>query len=101
MNISITARKFKAHDTLKDFINGEVSSLGKFNDSIFNADVILSFQNTHPSIKSAEIVLQVPGQTLTAKEESDDFMKSISAAVIKLSRQLEKLKTKKNIRIKE
>lgn len=101
MNISITARKFKAHDTLKDFVNAEVSSLGKFNDSILDADVILSFQNTHPSIKCAEIVLQVPGQTLTAKEESDDFMKSISASVVKLSRQLDKLKTKRNIRIKE
>ena len=101
MNITITARKFKARETLKDFITGEVSSLEKFNDSILDADVILSFQNTHPSIKYAEIVLQVPGQTLTATEESDDFMKSVSAAVEKLSRQLEKLKTKKNVRIKE
>ncbi|MHB8580947.1 MAG: ribosome hibernation-promoting factor, HPF/YfiA family [Ignavibacteriaceae bacterium] len=101
MNISITARKFKARETLKDYINGEVSSLEKFNDSILDADVILSFQNTHPSMKLAEIVLQVPGQTLTATEESDDFMKSVSAAVEKLSRQLEKLKTKRNVRIKE
>ena len=51
MNISITARKFKAHETLKDFINNEVSSLKKYNDDILNADVILSYQNPKDSIK--------------------------------------------------
>jgi putative sigma-54 modulation protein len=95
MNISITARKFKAHSTLKEYIQDEVKSLNKFNDDILNADVILSYQNMKESLKNAEIVLQVPGQTLTATEESDDFTKSVSAAVAKLSRQLKKLKTKR------
>ncbi len=100
MNVKITARKFKAHSTLKDFINSEVSSLEKFSDDILDLDVILSFQNTKDSIKSAEIVLKVPGQVLTATENSDDFKKSVSAAVEKLSRQLKKLKTKKIVRVK-
>jgi putative sigma-54 modulation protein len=95
MNISITARKFKAHNTLKDFINGELSSLLKYNDRILNADVILSYQNVKDSIKTAEIILQVPGQVLNATESSDDFKKSISNAVDKLSRQLTKIKTKR------
>ena len=46
MNITITARRFKAHDTLKDFIKDEVSSLSKYSDDIINAEVILSFQNS-------------------------------------------------------
>lgn len=95
MNITITARKFKAHDTLKDYINSEVSSLEKFYDDILDANVILSFQNNKDSIKIAEIVLQVPGQTLTAIEETDDFKKSVNYASEKLSRQLKKLKTKR------
>ncbi len=95
MNISITARKFKAHDTLKDFINDEVSSLSRFNDDIMNADVILSYRNSKDSTKTAEIVIQVPGQTLNAAEESDDFKKSVTASVEKLGRQLKKLKTKR------
>ncbi len=94
MNISITARKFKAHDTLKGFINSEVTSLNKFYDDIKNADVVLSYQNVKESIKIAEIVLQVPGQTLTAVEETDDFQKSVSAACGKLERQLKKIKSK-------
>ena len=95
MNISITARKFRAHSTLKEYIQDEVKSLSKFNDDILSADVILSYQNMKDSVKNAEIVLQVPGQTLTATEESDDFTKSVGAAVAKLSRQLVKLKTKR------
>jgi putative sigma-54 modulation protein len=95
MNISITARKFKAHDTLKEFINGEVSSLEKYIDNILNVDVILSYMNSKDSLKTAEIIVQVPGQTLTAEENSDDFKKSVTSSVEKLSRQLQKLKSKK------
>ncbi len=100
MNINITARKFKAHDTLKDFINSEVNSLSKFHDDILDVDVILSFLNANNSVKSAEIILKVPGQTLTAKESSDDFKKSVGAAAEKLTSQLRKLKTKRIVRIK-
>lgn len=100
MNISITSRKFKARDVLKEFINNEVKSLEKYNDRILSADVILSYQNSHDSIKIAEIIIQVPGQTLAATENSDDYKKAVSAAVEKLSRQLTKLKTKKTSRIR-
>ena len=100
MNITITARKFKAHDTLKEFINGEVSSLEKFNDEILDVDVILSYQSSKDNIKTAEIILQVPGHSLTATETTDDFKKSVNLATEKIARQLEKLKTKKTARVK-
>ncbi|TDJ54104.1 MAG: ribosome-associated translation inhibitor RaiA [Ignavibacteria bacterium] len=95
MNISITARKFKLHDSLKDFINEEISSLQKYNDNILHADIILSYQNVKDSVKKSEIVLHVPGQTFNAAEDSDDFKKSVSSSVDKLSRQLKKLKSKR------
>ena len=100
MNIIITSRKFKARDILKDFITEEVKSLEKYNDRILSADVILSYQNSRDSIKIAEIIVQVPGQTLTATEESDEYKKAVSLAVEKLSRQLTKLKSKKTARIR-
>lgn len=53
MNIQITARKFKAHDTLKEFIKDEVTSLERFNDEIIDADVILSYLNNQNSIKKS------------------------------------------------
>jgi putative sigma-54 modulation protein len=100
MNITITARKFKAHSTLKEFITSEINSLEKFNDDILDVNVILSYHNNKLSVKTAEVIVQVPGQTLTATESTDDFKKSINAVVEKLSRQLEKLKTKRTARVK-
>jgi putative sigma-54 modulation protein len=100
MNIKITSRKFKARDSLKDLIHSEIDTLQKFNDQIMNAEVILSYQNVKDSIKSAEIILQVPGQTLRAIDDSDDYGKSISGAVEKIARQLRKLKTKKLARVR-
>jgi putative sigma-54 modulation protein len=95
MKINITARKFKAHDTLKEFITSEIERLERFNGEIMSADVILSFQNNKDSIKEVEVLVHIPGQTVTATETSDDFKKSISFAVEKILKQLEKIKTKK------
>jgi putative sigma-54 modulation protein len=95
MNVNITARKFKAHDSLKEHVIDEVYSLEKFNDDIISADVKLSFRNNRESVKKAEIVLHVPGQILQAAEESDDFAKSVSVSARKLEAQLKKLKTKR------
>jgi len=100
MNITITARKFKARETLKDHIKDEVKSLSKFNDDILSADVILSFQNSYDSLKKAEITVHIPGQTLVAAEESDEFSKSVTLVTNKLSRQLKTLKSKRISRVK-
>ena len=100
MNISITARKFKARETLKDFVKDEVKSLLKINDDIISADVILSYQNSHESIKKSEITIRIPGQTFVATEESDEFTKSVTLAVEKLLRQLKTLKSKRKSRAK-
>ncbi|MGB5288027.1 MAG: ribosome-associated translation inhibitor RaiA [Ignavibacteriaceae bacterium] len=100
MNITITARKFKARETLKDFVKDEVKSLLKINDDIISADVILSYQNSHESIKKSEITIHIPGQTFVATEESDEFTKSVTVAVEKLLRQLKTLKSKRKSRSK-
>ena len=94
MNIKITARKFKAHQTLKDFISDEVSSLQKYYDNIMNVEVILSYIRPNNSVKNAEIILHIPGQTLKAKQESDDFNKSVASSVNKLKTQLKKFRSK-------
>lgn len=100
MNISITARRFKAHETLKNFIRDELSSLNKYSEDILNAEVVLSYVNNKDSIKTAEINLTIPGHKISAKEDSDDFKKSVSAASEKISRQLKKIKTKRTVRVR-
>jgi putative sigma-54 modulation protein len=95
MNIQITARKFKAHDTLKDYIKDEISSLEKFNDDIISADVILSYQNNSNSIKKVEVVLNIPGQTLNAADQTEDYKTAVNSVTEKLRRQLETIKSKR------
>lgn len=100
MNINITARKFKARESLKTFISDEVSSLLKYNDDILDADVILSYLNAKDGVKGAEIILRIPGQSLNATDYTDDFKKSVSSTVEKLVSQLKKIKSKRATRIK-
>lgn len=95
MNIQITARKFKAHDTLKEYIKDELSLLEKFNDDIISADVILSYQNNSNSIKKVEVVLNIPGQTLNAADQTEDFKTATVSVTEKLRRQLETIKSKR------
>jgi len=101
MNIQITSRKFRAKDSLKDFIRDEIKSLSKFYDDILDVNVVLSFTHTKDSIKTAELVLQVPGKTITVEESSEEFEKSINTAIEKIKIQLKKLKTKRIAKKKE
>ncbi|OGV25552.1 MAG: ribosomal subunit interface protein [Ignavibacteria bacterium RIFOXYA2_FULL_37_17] len=100
MNIRITSRKFKAKDSLKNFIRDEVKSLERFNDQILDVKVILSFTHLKDSIKTSEINLRIPGKTITVSTESDEFEKSIPIAIEKIRKQLRKIKTKRLTRPK-
>lgn len=95
MNVTITARKFKAHDSLKQYVKDELSILKKYNDEILSADVKLSFQNPTNSIKIADITVSIPGQIINATDQSDDFKKSVTASVEKLVKQLKTIKSKR------
>jgi putative sigma-54 modulation protein len=94
MDIHFTARKFRAHKDIRDHAIEEVRKLDKYYDGIVRGNVILSYERSVASIKTAEINLHVFGMVLSAREQSDDFHKSIGLAVGKLERQLTKYKTK-------
>ncbi len=98
MNINITARKFKAKDSLKQFITDEVISLEKYYDGILDVDVILSYIHEKDSIKTAEIIAKIPGKIVNVSEDSDDFPKSINLGIDKLKRVLKKEKQKRTER---
>ena len=100
MNIKITSRKFKAKDSLKSFIKSEINSLKKFNDNIMDANVVLSYTHLKDSIKSVEMVIQIPGKVITVTDSSDEFEKSVNSAITKVIRQLDKVKTKRIARKK-
>jgi len=100
MNIQITSRKFKAKDSLKDFIKDEVKALEKFNDDILDVNVVLSFTHPKDSIKIAEVIVKLPGKSITIENSSDTFEKSVCSAIEKIKTQLKKIKTKRIVRPK-
>lgn len=94
IKVNITARHFKAHETLLEYVKAEIHSLDKYNEEILHADVILSFEKAVNSIKNCEIILKLKDRILTSKESSDDFTKSIDKAVDKIESQILKYKDK-------
>ena len=59
MNFTLTARHFKAHDTLKEFAESEIEKITKFYDGIIKSEVILSFEKPTNSIKNAEVIVKI------------------------------------------
>ncbi len=94
MDVNFTARKFKVHADIKDYAFEEVRKLEKFFDGITKADIILSYERGLNSVKTAEVNLHVHAHMLSAKEKSNDFVKSLDAAMDKASVQLKKYKSR-------
>lgn len=94
MNVHITARHFKAHETLRSYAFEAINKLEQHFDGIISADMVLSFEKSKKSVKTAELLVKVQGSVLKALEATDDFPKSIDAAVIKMERQLQRHKAK-------
>ncbi len=94
MEITFTARHFKAQDALREYALDAVKKLEKYYDGIVRSDVILSFEGTNNNLKTAEVHLSVYGTLLKAVQKSDDYHKSIDVAIAKLERQLVKYKGK-------
>jgi putative sigma-54 modulation protein len=95
MKIHTEAVQFKADQKLHDYIAKKMEKLTTYFDRIINVEVKLRLENSgQVKDKVAEIQLQVPGQTLFAKETNKTFEQSIDGAVDNLRRQLTKYKDK-------
>ncbi|MBZ0265055.1 ribosome-associated translation inhibitor RaiA [bacterium] len=91
MNITIDARHFQATDSLKSYIEKEVSRLLKYFDRIIDTQVIIEVRGSE---KLATITVNVPNQRLVASEAAPKYEIAIESAVDKLVSQLLKYKQK-------
>jgi putative sigma-54 modulation protein len=94
MQINVTSRHFKAHESLVEYAEAEASKLERFYDGITKCEVILKFEKPRQSDKIAEAIVSVYGAKLTGIAHSDDFFKSIDAALEKIIVQVKKYKEK-------
>lgn len=94
MDMHITARHFRAHETLRTYAFDAINKLEKYHDGIISAKLILSYEKSLNSIKAAELIIKVQGAVLKSLEKSHEYTKSIDAAVEKIERQLQKYKSR-------
>ena len=94
METKFTARHFKPHDGLREYALDAMEKLERYYDGIVRSEITLSFERARNSVKIAEVHVTVYGTMLKAVEKTDEYHKSIDAAVMKLHRQLERYKDK-------
>jgi ribosomal subunit interface protein len=95
MEFILTARHFKAHDSIKEFAQKQTEKIRKYYDGILKTEIILSYEKPLKSVKIAEVIATAtPHHIFTAREHSEDFNVSIEAAVNKVIAQIKKYKDK-------
>ncbi len=91
MQVTFTARHFKATEPLRLYAENEVARLRKFADGIVGCDIVLTQErNNH----IADITVRIDNVKLNVSESTEDFFKSIDQAVDKLERQIKKHRDK-------
>ena len=94
MQTQITARHFDANDGLKEYASKKLSKLERYYDGITDARVVLGEDGSAGSSKSAEIVVHVYQQTLSATGEGATHEDAIDQCIGALQRQIKKYKAK-------
>lgn len=95
MKVNITSVKFKTDRKLEEFINSKVEKLSGVYDGILGSDVTLRLENNEDqNNKVAEIRLQIRGNDLFARKQSNTFEEATDTAVDALRKQLDRHKEK-------
>ena len=88
MNVQVTSRHFKGSLELQSYVKDLVAKLGKFNDSLTGAHVILEAEKKN--IRRAEIILSVFDKSVCVSCEEENMRKAVDKAYFKAERQLKK-----------
>ena len=87
MQVDITARHFTPSVQLKEMVYDKLKKIEKFNNTIISCRVILTKE---ANFEDVEIVVHGKGHHFVARENSDNFEKSLVSAVDKITIQIKK-----------
>lgn len=96
MEITISHRRTELTPRLEDYVREKISRLDRFVEGIDHAEVHL-FEEKNPRITDKEIcevTLEGHGHHVRCKVSAPDGFAAVDAAVVKLEKQLRKLKTR-------
>ena len=92
MNLSITARGYKAPDRLKKYLTDKLEKKKKFYEDVIDVEIVLSYVK---QTQVAEFRLNLNHKALLITEKSDDIFKSIDQALDNSERQIKRYKEKR------
>mgnify|MGYP000427207079 CR=1 FL=1 len=92
MNLTITARHFKAKESLKDLIAEKMNKLTRFYDHIIDCEVVMHEEH---GTQIAEVKLHLNNKVIVLTEKSENMYKSIELITDRLQRQLRRQKEKR------
>ncbi|GBD07760.1 hypothetical protein HRbin21_01594 [bacterium HR21] len=95
VEITVTARHFKAPPELHETVERELQKLTRFHPGLLRAHVVLEEER---GFKHIEVRLNADGTELVVKERADSYLAALNQAVDVLVRQLRKLKTRREQR---
>ncbi len=94
MQTQITARHFDAPSALREYAEARLAKLERVYDGITEARIVFSV-NGHPDkIKSAEVIVNVYQQTLTAASDGATHEEALDECAKALRRRLRKYKAR-------
>ncbi len=91
MNLSITARRFKLKDDLKEYVEEKAQKLDRYYDGIVDMDIILGWEKLS---RYTEFRINVHSKQIIIKEIGEDMRKSFDLALNRAERQLKRYKEK-------
>ena len=91
MNLSITARGYKAPERLKKYISEKLDRRRRLFEEALDIEVILSYEKL---TQVAEFKIQVNNRVIVAREKSEDIFKSIDLALDSSERQIKRFRDK-------
>ncbi len=94
MEVHITARKVRLHSTVKEHAIEEINKLSNHFDGILRCNATFSLEGSDNNSKIVDMSLHLYRHDIVATEKSDNFFKSIDQAILKLEKQLSKIKSK-------
>ena len=93
MKINLTARHFDLSISAREYCQEAVRGLEKYFDRINDVQVVLDKEKER---WKAEMIVGVPGRTLTSNSETDQLFTAVDEAAEKMSRQIERYKARIN-----
>lgn len=98
MKLQMHSIHFDADVKLLDFIQKKMDKLDTYYDRIIDGEVFLRLENgDRVNNKVVELKVNIPGQTLFSKEQSNSFEAAADSGVEALRRQIKKFKEKQSV----